>query len=177
MDASDNGLAKPARGGNASQNETSPAPASSPTDAHPPRNRMWIAGLSLAGAFLAFYLVAYNLGWTGLAQCGTGECATVQASRYAWVGPVPVSAVGLGGYLALLALSLLGLQPAFERSRTVAALLFGGALFGVAFSAYLTYLEAVVIRAWCQYCVASAVLVAIVFLAALPEFKRMKGNP
>lgn len=140
-----------------------------------PRNRMGIALLSLGGAFLAFYLVAGNLGWTGPVQCGAGDCGTVQASQYAWIGPVPVSAIGLGGYLALLALALLGLQPAFARSRLVAGLLFGGALAGLLFSAYLTYLEAAVIRAWCRWCVASAVLIAIVFLACLPELKRARG--
>ena len=139
-----------------------------------PRNRMWIAALSLAGAFLAFYLFAGNMGWTPPAPCGTGDCETVQASRYAWIGPVPVSAIGLGGYLALFALSLLGLQPALSGSRVVAALLFCGALFGVLFSAYLTYLEAAVIQAWCRYCVASAALVSVVFLAALPELRRMR---
>ena len=144
-------------------------------DAHlPPRNRMWIALLSLGGAFLALYLVAGNLGWTGPVQCGAGDCGTVQASRYAWIGPVPVSAIGLGGYLALLVLALLGLQPAFARSRLLAGLLFGGALAGLLFSAYLTYLEAAVIKAWCQYCVASAVLIAVIFVAALPELKRTR---
>lgn len=135
---------------------------------------MAIALVSLAGAFLAFFLVAGNLGWTPPVPCGAGDCDTVQASRWAWIGPVPVSAIGLAGYLALFVLSLLGLQPSLSRSRWVAGLLFGGALFGVLFSGYLTYLEAVVIEAWCRYCVASAALIAVVFLAALPEFKRMK---
>ncbi len=137
---------------------------------------MWIAALSLIGAFLAFYLVAGNLGWTPPVQCGVSDCGTVQASRYAWVGPVPVSAIGLAGYLALFALALAGLQPGLARSRLVAGLLFGGALGGVLFSAYLTYLEAVVIQAWCQYCVASAVLITFVLVAAVPELKRAKAT-
>lgn len=135
---------------------------------------MWVAVLSLSGGFLAFYLVAHNLGWTGPVQCGAGDCGTVQSSRWAWVGPVPVSAIGLAGYASLFALSVLGLQERFVASRMVAFLLFGGSLFGVAFSAWLTYLEAAVIRAWCQYCVASAVLITIIFAAALPEWRRIR---
>lgn len=141
-----------------------------------PRNRMFVAVLSLAGVFLAFYLVAHNLGWAGAIQCGTGDCGTVQSSRWAWVGPIPVSGIGLAGYLALFALSVLGLQERLSGSRVVAFLLFGGALFGVLFSAWLTYLEAAVIRAWCRYCVASAVVITVIFLATLPEWKRFRGN-
>ncbi len=138
---------------------------------------MYVAVLSLAGAFLAFYLAAHNLGWAvNPVQCGTGDCGTVQASRYAWLGPVPVSVVGLAGYLTLFALSVVGLQARFATSRTVAALLFGGALWGVLFSAYLTYLEAAVIRAWCRYCVASAMVITIIFVATIPEAKRIRRS-
>ncbi|MYA63744.1 MAG: vitamin K epoxide reductase family protein [Gemmatimonadetes bacterium] len=142
----------------------------------PPRNRMAIALLSLVGAFLAFYLLAANLGWTPPVPCGTGDCATVQSSEYATVGPVPVSGIGLAGYVALLALSLAGLQDRLSRSRLIPFLLFGGALFGVLFSGYLTYLEAAVIKAWCRYCVASAIIITIVFAATLPELKRIRGG-
>ena len=90
--------------------------------------------------------------------------------------PVPVSAIGVGGYVALLALSILGLQPAHRSSRLVGGLMLGGAGAGVAFSAYLTYLEAVVIGAWCQYCVASAIIIALIFLATLPEVARFRSG-
>lgn len=143
-------------------------------DAALPRNRMFVAVVSLGGAFLAFYLAAHNLGWGGSIQCGSGDCGTVQSSSWAWVGPVPVSGIGVAGYLALFALATLGLQRRFAPSRAVAFLLFGGALAGVLFSAWLTYLEAFVIRAWCRYCVASAVAITLVFAATLPEWKRLR---
>ena len=140
-----------------------------------PVNRMAVAVLSLVGVFLAFYLVAYNLGWTPPIACGAGDCGVVQSSQYAWVGPIPVSAIGLVGYLALLVLAIMGLQPAAAHSRAIPFLLFSGALFGVLFSGYLTYLEAMVIQAWCRYCVASAILITLVFFATLPEVKRLRG--
>jgi len=34
---------------------------------------------------------------------------------------------------------------------------------GVVFCAYLTYLEASVIHAWCQWCIASATIVTAIF--------------
>jgi uncharacterized membrane protein len=137
---------------------------------------MAITLLSLVGFFVALYLFAHNAGWTGPIVCGVGDCETVQSSSYAAIGPVPVSAVGVLGYVALLGLSLFGLQPAHRASRTVGALLLAGSAFGVAFSAYLTYLEAMVIRAWCQYCVISAILITLIFLASLPEIVRLRGR-
>ena len=136
-------------------------------------NRMVIAVLSMAGLFVALYLLANKLGLTGPLICGIGECATVQASRWSTLGPLPVSALGVGGYLALLAVSLYGLQPAGLDSRAVSGLLLGLSAVALAFSAWLTYLEAFVIRAWCQWCVISAILVTIIFVAALPEARRM----
>ena len=137
---------------------------------------MAVALLSLVGAFVAFYLLAANMGWTPPVPCGTGDCATVQSSKYAKVGPLPVSGIGLAGYVGLLTLALAGLQERLFRSRLIPFLLFGGALFGVLFSGYLTYLEAAVIKAWCRYCVASAIIITIVFAATLPELKRIRDR-
>lgn len=148
--------------------------ASSPS---PPRNRMVVAVLSLVGLFIALYLLAHSLGWTGSLICGIGECATVQSSAWAWVGPIPVSGIGVAGYAVLLGLALVGLRPGLRRSRTVGLLLLAGSGAGVAFSAWLTYLEAFVIRAWCQWCVVSAILITLIFLATLPELRRRGATP
>jgi len=141
-------------------------------DVPPPTNRMLIAVLSLIGLFVAFYLTAHALGWTGPLVCGIGECETVQASKWAKVGPVPVALIGLIGYVALLVLSFLGIQPGRRRSRAIGGLLLAGATIGFAFSAWLTYLEAFVIHAWCQWCVSSAILMTVIFVASLPELGR-----
>ncbi|MDH5759200.1 MAG: vitamin K epoxide reductase family protein [Gemmatimonadota bacterium] len=146
-------------------------------DLRPPANRMAIALLSLAGAFVAFYLFAHALGWTGPIVCGVGDCATVQASSYAKVGPIPVAAIGLAGYMFLLGMALLGLQPAYAASRVVSGALVAASSVALAFSAYLTYLEAAVIHAWCQWCVVSAILVVLIFLFSLPEVGRLRQSP
>jgi uncharacterized membrane protein len=52
-------------------------------------------------------------------------------------------------------------------------LLLAGSGVGVTFSAYLTYVEAFVINAWCQWCVISAVLITLIFLASIPEVGRL----
>jgi uncharacterized membrane protein len=139
----------------------------------PPLNRMVVSVLSLIGFFVALYLWAHNAGLTGPIVCGVGDCATVQSSEYARIAGVPVSAIGVAGYVALFVLAMMGLQPARSASPAIAGLLLAGSTFGVAFSAYLTYLEAAVIQAWCQYCVASAIIITLIFFATLPEVGRL----
>lgn len=132
---------------------------------------MAIALLALTGLFVSGYLAMYKLGYLGIIQCSVGGCETVQSSRYALLWGVPVAVWGMGAYLALFALALLGVQPRWVTARWVALSIFGIAAVGLAFSAYLTYLEAYVIHAWCQWCVVSAVLIALIFLLSLPGLR------
>ena len=69
---------------------------------------------------------------------------------------------------------MLGIQPRFARERWVALALFGVSAVGVAFSGYLTYLEAFVIHAWCQWCVISAILVTLIFLLSIPGLRQAR---
>lgn len=147
-----------------------------PSGVSPPVNRMIIAVLSLIGFFVAFYLLAHHLGWVGHLMCGVGDCATVQASRWSSVGPVPTAAIGLAGYVALLGVALAGLQPAHLESRWVSGSLLAMASVALAYSVFLTYLEAFVIHAWCQWCVTSAVLVVLIFAASLKEVPRLRSG-
>jgi uncharacterized membrane protein len=142
----------------------------------PPMNRMVVAVLSLIGIFVALYLLSHSLGLTGSLLCGVGDCAAVQASEYAKVWGIPVSAFGLAGYIALFVAAMVGLQPRFQHSALVSLALVVGSFVGFAYSAYLTYLEAFVIHAWCQWCVISAILMTIIFLASIPEARRLRGS-
>jgi uncharacterized membrane protein len=135
---------------------------------------MIIAVLSLIGFFVAAYLVAHHLGWVGHLMCGVGDCDVVQASTWSSVGPVPTAGIGLAGYIALLIVSILGLQPTFLGSRWVSAALLAMASVALVFSVFLTYLEAFVIHAWCQWCVLSAILVVLIFAASLREVPRLR---
>lgn len=135
---------------------------------------MAIAVLSLAGIFLAGYLTLYKFGYVGSLQCTVGSCEVVQATEYAFLLGFPVALWGLGTYAVLFVLALLGLQPRWIAARAVAITLFVLSAVGVAFSAYLTYLEAAVIHAWCQWCVISAVLITLVFLLSIPGLRHAR---
>jgi uncharacterized membrane protein len=139
-----------------------------------PLPRMGIALLSVVGLLVSAYLTLYHFGAMGELQCAVGSCAKVQSSRYAYLLGQPVALWGVGAYAALAAVALAGLQPRFEGARWVAVSLAGMAAVGVAFSAYLTYLEAFVIRAWCQWCVVSAILIVLIFLLSIPGLRRAR---
>jgi uncharacterized membrane protein len=143
---------------------------------NPPLNRMVIAILALLGLLVSLYMLAYALEITGTVACGLGDCEKVQSSPYSWVGPFPVSGFGVLGYLALMVMSFWGLKSSSQGSSLVPLFLLGGGILGLAFSAYLTYLEAFVIHAWCQWCVSSAILMVLAFFASLPELRRLGGS-
>lgn len=136
-----------------------------------PRARMGIAILSLLGLLVSAYLTLYKLGYLGVIQCTTGGCETVQSSQYSMFFGFPVALWGVGAYALLLMLSLRGLKPERAGDRRIALGIFGVAAVGLAFSAWLTYLEAMVIHAWCQWCVVSAVLITLIFLLSLPGLR------
>ena len=126
--------------------------------------RMLVALVALAGVFVALYLTLYKLGYIGTLACAVGSCETVQTSKWATLLGFPVGAWGVGYYLAVLALALLGLTGRFTDSLRLSDVLVAITAFGLLFSIWLTYLELFVIHAICQWCVVSAVLAAILFV-------------
>lgn len=137
--------------------------------------RMGIALLALAGVFVSLYLFLFKIGAIGSLLCGVdGGCDIVQASSWASILGIPVAAFGIAGYLLIVVVALLGLQPARIDDRRIAGglLLLGSGAF--AFSVYLTVLEAYVIHAWCRWCVASAVIATLIFVLSLFEIPRLK---
>lgn len=123
------------------------------------RLRRLIAFFSLLGLGVATYLTIVH--YTGDAPLclASGGCEKVQSSEWAKLFGVPVALIGLGGYLAII----LSLFIPGENGRIVTATL---AIVGFAFSAYLTYRELFTIKAICQWCVASAVLMTVVAILA-----------
>jgi uncharacterized membrane protein len=136
---------------------------------------MALSILALLGVCVALYMWAYAAGLTGPILCSVGDCEAVQASEFSKIGGIPVAAFGAVGYLALLVTALMGLRPGLQHSRLIPAILLVGGFAGVVFTGYLTYLEAYVIHAWCQWCVSSAIIMVVVFLVSLPELKRLRG--
>jgi uncharacterized membrane protein len=138
----------------------------------PPRARWgWTetttAVLALIGLLDSLYLSWIKLTNNTTACAGIGDCEAVNNSRYAEVAGIPIALIGVAGYLVILA------ALAAERRWPAAAWtlrlgVFGVALAGALYSAYLTYIEVAVLHAVCPFCVVSAVcMVGILILSVL----------
>jgi uncharacterized membrane protein len=136
--------------------------------------RKWMALISLAGLFLGAYLTLYKVGVIGVLACNVGSCEQVQTSRWSVFLGLPVATWGVGFYLLMLVLSIAGLQPRFSDSRqlSLAVMLLAG--WGVVFTAWLNYLEAFVIHAWCEWCLGSAAMVVLLFVLAVTDWRETR---
>jgi uncharacterized membrane protein len=126
----------------------------------------YIQLLSVAGLLIAFYLLLFHNGVlvAGCSGSGWDDCGAVSGpgAPYAAIGPVPVALLGVVGYAAIfLATWLKDWQPWAVRYLPEALVGLTGLSF--LFSLGLTGLELFVIRAFCRYCVVSAVLVTVMF--------------
>ena len=123
-------------------------------------SRISSAALALVGIGITGYLLAIRATGATL-SCTSGGCETVQNSSYSEIFGVPVAALGLGACAVLLAAAL----ASGELARLTGAVV---ALAAFAFSLYLVVMQAVVIEALCDWCLATdAVITALAALALL----------
>lgn len=131
--------------------------------------RTALAALAVTGLVISAYLTWTHFQGTAPVCVGGGSgCETVQTSRYSVILGIPVALLGLIAYAGLL-------SSAVIRSEVAALLGLFIALVGVLFSAYLTWLEVFVIRAICQWCVASAALITASLILAFLRIRRSEN--
>ena len=121
--------------------------------------RIASAVLASLGAAISAYIL-YVRETNGSLVCSTGGCETVQSSSYAELLGLPVAALGLAGFVVLLAAALARGDWARLVNATVA-------LAAFLFAAYLLTVQLVVIDAICQWCVATDVLTTALAALAL----------
>jgi len=138
---------------------------------HDRRRWGWIetatAMLVALGFLVSLYLTWIKLTNNTAACAGIGDCDAVNSSRYAEVAGIPIALVGMMGYLAIGCALVAELRwPQANWSLRLGV--FGMALAGTLYSAYLTYVEVAVLHAVCPYCVISAIcMVGILILSVL----------
>lgn len=116
--------------------------------------------------------------------CGPGfDCGAVLNSPYARIGSVPLAAIGLVFYLTVFILAILhfleiDINKYFRlaadklklsklnplRFVTTIEVIQALTIFGALFSLYLVFIMGVVIQAWCQFCLISAMTSLSLFL-------------
>jgi uncharacterized membrane protein len=101
---------------------------------------------------------------------GGGGCEKVTESSHSELLGIDVAVIGVVGYVLLLVAALL-------RGDGTRMAGFGLALFGFGFSVYLTYLELFRIDAICQWCVASAVSMTVLFVVNTIRMLGYVGRP
>jgi uncharacterized membrane protein len=126
--------------------------------------------LSLIGIGVAGYLTYTHYEGLNVVCLSSGGCETVQKSVYSKLAGVPVAVLGLAGYIGIL----LSLAIRNELGRIAG---FGIALIGFLFSMYLTYREIFTIKAICQWCVSSAVLMTILTVLTAIRALRVESEP
>jgi uncharacterized membrane protein len=121
--------------------------------------RYLIAILALAGVVVSTLALRIHYS-TDTAPCSINErwdCGIVNHSPYSVVAGIPVAAIGVAGYLALAGLALM-------RQRTLTFLV---SLIGLGFALYLAHIERDVLMVWCQYCVISLGIIALITTVSL----------
>jgi vitamin-K-epoxide reductase (warfarin-sensitive) len=129
---------------------------------NPRSNRLMalVAVLAVGGIVVSSVALEHHYGTSKTAFCDIGEnfnCDIVNRSAYSSIAGIPVALIGMLGYAALV-----GLATVYRERRETPALLFLGALGGLAFALYLTYIEGWVLGTWCIVCLSSLALIAAI---------------
>jgi uncharacterized membrane protein len=123
--------------------------------------------LSLIGLADALYLTIQHLTGQSLRCTVISGCSEVLGSPYAQIGSIPLAAIGAVAYFTVFSLSILALFG----YRLVKPLLAILVILMFLMTLWLLYLQAIVIRHFCQYCLLSAavtvLLTALLVIAPL----------
>lgn len=123
-----------------------------------------ILTLSILGIIDAGYLTLTHY-LNGSVVCNiSGSCDVVLTSKYSEFFGIPISLLGLIMYAILFVEALKCLME--RRSMPNKAILVLSFL-GVLFSGYFVSIQAFVLKAWCEYCVFSAVNITAIFMLIL----------
>jgi uncharacterized membrane protein len=152
----------------APRRDTAPEPIDDHRDVTDQRLRIAIGVLALIGIGVAGYLTYVHYEGLKVLCLSSGGCETVQASSFAKLDGVPVALLGLLGYIGIVG-------SVFIRGELGRIAGFAIALIGFGFSMYLTYRELFTIKAICQWCVSSAVLMTL--LAILTAARVLREDP
>ena len=123
-------------------------------------------------AFMAFAISVYILvavkSHRVIYGCGSGGCHEILAGRWERWGPVPVSTLGIFGYLALMSGAIFTSVPKLKRRYAMVWYLMAvESIVGLGFIAWLIYLQGAVIKHFCVYCLTSHAFGSVAYLITM----------
>ena|SRR3989344_3285922 len=123
--------------------------------------------LSLAGFFDSAYLTILHYK-NVIPPCAIAKgCETVLTSRFSVFFGIPIALIGSLFFLALIFLLLLGFSKYFKLLISL----------GVVASVILFSIQAFVLRAFCQYCLLSELIILAIFILSFKLRSSVGGNP
>ena len=119
--------------------------------------------LSLVGLVDALYLTIQHVTGQSVQCTIVSGCSEVLSSPYAVVAGLPLAAVGAAAYFSVFSLATLA-AFGYQFAKTLLVVLVA-AMFLV--SLWLVYLQAFVIREFCQYCLLSAAITTALLVVVI----------
>jgi len=133
-----------------------------------------VAILAVCGVVVSSVSLQHHYATSKTEYCDIGEtfnCDIVNRSAYSSILGIPVALIGILGYAALA-----GLTTVYRERRDTPALLLGGAVAGLAFALYLTYIEGRVLGVWCILCLSSLAVIASIAVTSLLVWVRGRSS-
>jgi uncharacterized membrane protein len=125
-----------------------------------------LVALVIVGILVSIYMTVYKITENNAMCLGSGDCSTVNSSRYAEVNGIPVALIGVFGYAAILAVLYLETRGSFFKQNGT-LLVFGLALTGFLFTLWLIYVEFALLKALCPFCLTSQAAMTLIFIIAV----------
>jgi vitamin-K-epoxide reductase (warfarin-sensitive) len=131
--------------------------------------------LAVCGVAVSSVSLQHHYAKSKTAYCDIGNtfnCDIVNRSEYSEVLGIPVAMIGMAGYGAIVVLATM-----YRERRESPILIFAGAVAGLAFALYLTYIEARVLGVWCIVCLSSLVIISVLaIVSGALWFRNRRGN-
>jgi len=124
--------------------------------------------LALAGFGVSYYIFKSKRKNKKMVCTFGGDCNNVLYSKYNNVFGVPLEIGGMIYYFAVFLLTglfMAGVLDLFGISVSSILIVIGA--IAVVFSAYLTFIQGVVLKDWCQWCLSSGAISLLIFIVEI----------
>ena len=128
--------------------------------------------LALVGLADALYLTIEHLTGQSVRCTIISGCSAVLSSPYAVVAGIPLAALGAAAYFTVFSLAILTLFG-YPRAATLVRVM---VITMFAISVWLMYLQAFVIREFCQYCLLSALITTALLVVTVIVPRLVRGG-